>query len=84
VQKLHERNERDPDSTANKATLFALILVAMEIFVLGDMALFLFREVTRFAGDNGESADRYYSRRRRFRIRMDKAKGAMTATARVD
>ena len=56
----------------------------MEIFVLGDMALFLFREVTRFADDNGGSADRYYSRRRRFRIRMDKAKGAMTATARVD
>ena len=43
--------------------------------MLGDIALFLFREVTRFAGDNGESADRYYSRRRRFAFGWIKRKG---------
>jgi hypothetical protein len=64
--------------------LFALILVAMEIFASGNMALFLFREVTRLADDSGGSADSYYSRHRRFRIWMDKAKEAVTATARVD
>ena len=66
------------------AMLFALILVAMEIFALGNMALFLFRKVTRFADGSGGSADRYYSWRRRFRIRMDKAKEAVTATGRQD
>jgi len=64
--------------------LLALILVAMKIFVLDNIALFLFREVTCLADDSGGSADRHCSRRRRFRIRMDKAKEAVTATARVD
>ena len=64
--------------------LFALILVAMKIFVLDNIALFPFREVTRLADDSGGSADRYYSWRRRFRIRMDKAKEAVTATGRQD